>query len=115
MYIEFHTNGDIARKGFHAKIVESMYTYQRFQFLGSLNQQENISIVIIHQLPNTYIVDMCRFWLNKSAGTLTSPHYGQYQYYGHNLNCTWMIDVQDGFYINIEITSFRVKSFKKWL
>ena len=38
MYIEFHTNGDIARKGFHAKIVESMYTYQRFQFLGSLNQ-----------------------------------------------------------------------------
>ena len=52
---------------------------------------------------------MCQFWLNESAGTLTSPHFdGQGQVYGHNLNCTWMIDVQDGFYINLEITYFKV-------
>ena len=25
MYIEFHTNGNIGGKGFHAKILESMY------------------------------------------------------------------------------------------
>ena len=25
MYMEFHTNSNIGRKGFHAKILESMY------------------------------------------------------------------------------------------
>ena len=61
------------------------------------------------------LVDICQFWLNETAGTLTSPHFdGNHgvgnQVYGHNLNCTWMINIHDGFYINFEITYFKVKS-----
>ena len=62
---------------------------------------------------------MCQFWLNggslESAGNLTSPYFdGSKTIYGHNLNCTWMINVQDGFYINLEIWgNFWVKCFKK--
>ena len=56
---------------------------------------------------------MCQFWLNESAGTLTSPYFdGLNQAYGHNLNCTWNLLQKDGFYINLEITYFRVKSQK---
>ena len=76
---------------------------------------------------------MCQFWLNESAGTLTSPHFFhdyanpwsshtsfrefkslEAPFYGHNLNCTWMIDVKDGFYINLEITYFAVKLKKTY-
>ena len=49
---------------------------------------------------------MCQYWFNESAGTLTSPYFGGN--YGHNLNCTWMITIQVGFYINFEIDYFRV-------
>ena len=56
---------------------------------------------------------MCQFWLNESAGTLTSPYFDMYHTYAHNLNCTWMINVKDGFYINLEITSLVVNSLKK--
>ena len=64
---------------------------------------------------------MCQYWFNKSAGTLTSPHFfhdyahpDKAPVYGHNLNCTWMIDVKDGFYINLEITYFAVKLKKTY-
>ena len=60
---------------------------------------------------------MCQFWLNtgslENAGKLTSPYYPAI--YSHNLNCTWMIIGQEGFYINLEIDFFKVykKKFKK--
>ena len=51
---------------------------------------------------------MCQYWLNDSAGRLTNPYFGDklYQsqaYYGHNINCTWIINFRKGFYINFEI------------
>ena len=57
---------------------------------------------------------MCQFWLNtgslESGGNLTSP-YPFPAVYSHNLNCTWMLNVKEGFYINLEITDdFWVKS-----
>ena len=30
--------------------------------------------------------------------------------YGNNINCTWVINVQDGFYINLELKFFMVRS-----
>ena len=53
-----------------------------------------------------YIVDMCQYWLNTSAGYLTTP----YVYYSNNLDCTWMINGQEGFYINLEIDYFMLNS-----
>ena len=59
---------------------------------------------------------MCQYWLNtgslENAGKLTSPFYPTY--YSNNLNCTWMIYPQEGFYINLEITDFWVKNSEKF-
>ena len=54
---------------------------------------------------------MCQFWLNTTDGRLTSPYYPAR--YSNNLNCTWMIYAQEGFYINLEITYFWVNKFQK--
>ena len=53
---------------------------------------------------------MCQYWLNTSAGYLTTPYFPDYGYYSNNLNCTWIINGQEGFYINLEITHFFVYS-----
>ena len=55
--------------------------------------------------------DECQFWLNETAGELTSPHfdYITFQNYKHNLNCTWILKAEDGFYINLEIYYFQVR------
>ena len=56
-----------------------------------------------------HIDDHCQFWLDKTAGVLTSPHFdGLEQYYGHNLNCIWTLNAKEGFYINLEIDFFKV-------
>ena len=53
--------------------------------------------------------DHCQFWLDETARVLTSPHFdGINQRYGHNLNCTWTLNAEDGFYINLEIDYDRV-------
>ena len=58
---------------------------------------------------------MCQFWLNENAGTLSSPHFnGMNGVYSHNLNCTWLINVQEGFYINLELNMIWVKSYKNF-
>ena len=57
------------------------------------------------------IDDECQFWLNETAGVLTSPHFnGNQQHYGHNLNCTWTLTVKEEFYINLEIDYFKVNT-----
>ena len=57
------------------------------------------------------IADECQFWLNVTAGTLTSPYFDSYeQRYGHNLNCTWTLKSAKGFYNYLEIDYFEVKN-----
>ena len=54
---------------------------------------------------------MCQYWLSET--TVTSPYFNDDDgSYAHNLNCTWMINAQVGFYIHLKITFFRVNSSK---
>ena len=53
--------------------------------------------------------------MNKTDGTLTSPNFGvndlgYYQYYDHNLNCTWILNTDQGYYITLEIEDFWVNN-----
>ena len=62
-----------------------------------------------------FIDDHCQYWLNKADGTLTSPNFGHDplgnpdRYYDHNLNCTWILNADQGFYITLEIEYIEVK------
>lgn len=55
-----------------------------------------------------HIDDQCQFWLDETAGVLTSPYFGGNQMYEHNLNCIWTLHAKEGFYINLEIDYFKV-------
>ena len=66
-----------------------------------------------------HVDDHCQFWIDETAGVLTSPYFagGPYGYgffdgvnqlYGHNLNCIWTLNAKEGFYINLEIDYFKV-------
>ena len=56
-----------------------------------------------------HLDDQCQFWLDETAGVLTSPYFdGFNQRYGHNLNCIWTLNAEEGFYINLEIDYFKV-------
>ena len=58
--------------------------------------------------------------MHKEDGTLTSPNFGVKDYeqlnsvadyyprYDHNLNCTWILNADQGYYITLEIEYFRV-------
>ena len=51
--------------------------------------------------------------MNKADGTLTSPNFGKndlgdYPDYDHNLNCTWILNADQGYYITLEIEIFWV-------
>ena len=53
--------------------------------------------------------------MNKADGTLTSPNFGvndlgNFQYYDINLNCTWIIDADQEYHINLEIDYFQVNN-----
>ena len=59
--------------------------------------------------------DACQFWLKESTKVLTSPYFsnsliGTGQYYHHNLNCTWTLKAEEGFYVNIEIDYLKVRA-----
>ena len=59
------------------------------------------------------IDDQCQYWLNKTGGTLTSPNFGKnaignQHYYDINLNCTWIINAEHGFYITLDIEVLKV-------
>ena len=62
-----------------------------------------------------FIDDYCQYWLNKADGTLTSPNFGvndlgEYKNYDHNLNCTWILNTDHGYYITLEIEFFDVNN-----
>ena len=66
------------------------------------------------------IDDHCQYWLNKTDGILTSPnlgvltHFGYYTgNYDHNLNCTWILNADQGYYITLEIDYFEVNNNDK--
>ena len=61
------------------------------------------------------IVTECQYWLDESNGLLTSPYFDfdlPVQYYYNNLNCTWILKAEQGFYVNFEIDAhhFKVKT-----
>ena len=64
-----------------------------------------------------FVDDYCQYWLNKTAGTLTSPNFGinnvgGRREYNDNLNCTWTLTTNHGFYITLEIDYFWVNNNK---
>ena len=56
------------------------------------------------------IDDHCQYWLNNADGTLTSPNFGvndlggnqYYRSYDNNLNCTWILHADEGYYITLD-------------
>ena len=62
--------------------------------------------------------------MDETDGTLTSPHFGtkiyhdhehqgikpMHHFYDHNLNCKWILNADQGFYITFEIDKFRVNN-----
>ena len=55
--------------------------------------------------------------MNKADGKLTSPNFGindrgKYQSCDHNLNCTWILNADQGYYITLEIKYFDVNLFQ---
>ena len=71
---------------------------------------------IFSQCINFYFIDdHCQYWMNKEGGTLRSPNFGKnaigyYHNYDHNLNCTWILNADQGFYITLEFDYFRVNN-----
>ena len=109
MFVVFKTNHEIISKGFHALIMKSKYFDQ--------NKQLEITYVLSQCINFDFIDDHCQYWLNKADGTLTSPNFGlngvgwyqnDHQIYYHNLNCTWILDADQGYYVTLEIEYFRV-------
>ena len=67
----------------------------------------------MHYFNFYFIDDQCQYWLNKTGGTLTSPNFGKNaigneHYYDINLNCTWIINADHGFYITLDIEVIEV-------
>ena len=87
--------------------MESKYFHQ--------NKWLEITNVLSQYIDFYFIDDHCQYWLNKADGTLTSPNfgvndYGSYQYYDHNLNCIWILNADQGYYITLEIVDFMVNN-----
>ena len=51
-----------------------------------------------------FIDDNCQYWLNKANGTLGI----MYSYYDFNMNCSWILNSDQGYYITLEIEYFSV-------
>ena len=64
-----------------------------------------------HLIFSTSLDDKCQFWLKENSRILISPYFdGVNQRYYLNLNYTWMLKTEQGFYINFEIEGFWVKN-----
>ena len=53
--------------------------------------------------------------MNQADGRLTSPNFGvndlgNYHFYDHNSNCTWILNADEGYYITLEIDYFDVNT-----
>ena len=105
MVLVFKTNHEIIAKGFHALIMESKHYAHKLS--GIRNCILHLSLLFY------FIDDHCQYWLNEADGTLTSPNFGvndlgYYQNYDHDLNCTWILNAAQGYYITLEIEFFMV-------
>ena len=66
-----------------------------------------------YKLYHFYLIDdHCQYWLNKADGILRSPNFGANDkldyYYDCNLNCTWILDTDQEYYITLELDYFMV-------
>ena len=80
---------------------------------GDLISNKEIIYFVAQCLNFYFIDDHCQYWLNKTDGTLTSPNFGvndlgNYHFYDHNSNCTWILNADEGHYITLEIEHFGV-------
>ena len=63
-----------------------------------------------------FLDDKCQYWLHwihDSEAVLTTPYFdGRGQTYYNNLNCTWILKAEEGFFVNFEVRSdeFQVKN-----
>ena len=111
MVLVFKTNHEIIAKGFHALIMESKH-YAHNKLSGIRNCILHLSLLFY------FIDDHCQYWLNEADGTLTSPNFGvndlgYYHNYDHDLNCTWILNAAQGYYITLEIEFFVVNCNSK--
>ena len=107
MVLLFKTNHEVIAKGFHALIMESKHYAHKLS--GIRNCILHLSLLFY------FIDDHCQYWLNEADGTLTSPNFGvndlgYYQEYDNNLNCTWILNANQGYYITLEIEYFDVNN-----
>ena len=107
MVLVFKTNHEIIAKGFHALIMESKH--YALKLSGIRNCILHLSLLFY------FIDDHCQYWLNEADGTLTSPNFGvndlgYYHNYDHDLNCTWILNAAQGYYITLEIEYFTVNN-----
>ena len=105
----FKTNHDIIGKGFLALIMKSKF-YDQDKLSEIRNCIFPLSMIFY------FIDDHCQYWLNKVDGTLTSPNFGVNdlgwnQDYDNNLNCTWILNADQGYYITLEIEYFEVNVY----
>ena len=105
MFVVFQTNEEIVHKGFHALIIESKYFYQQ-----SYPNLEITYQLRLHKFQ--FQDDHCQYWFNKADGVLRSPNFGANDkldyYYDCNLNCTWILDTDQEYYITLELDYFMV-------
>ena len=100
MVLVFKTNHEVIAKGFHALIMESKHYAHKLS--GIRNCILHLSLLFY------FIDDHCQYWLNKVDGILTSPNYPKY--YDLNLNCTLILNADQGLYITLEIEYFDVNN-----
>ena len=109
MFVVFKTNHEIVAKGFHALILESKYCDH--------NKLSEIGYFLSQSIDLYFIDDHCQHWLNKADGTVTSPNFDvnvdswhDHNWPDHNLNCTWILNADEGYYITLEIEYFEVNN-----
>ena len=68
-----------------------------------------------HYINFNFIEERCQYWFNKTDGRLTSPNFGDNelgypQWYDYNINCTWILNADQGFYITLYIEHLSVNN-----
>ena len=103
IFVVLNTNETITRqRSFNVKILESMFFSNYYVNYKTI--WRNAKILIFQ-----FLAEKCQYWLNETAGTLTSPNFDSgIKKYDHNLECLWIISADLGSYITLEIHNFYV-------
>ena len=77
------------------------------------HQKKEITYFLSQNINFNFIEERCQYWFNKTDGRITSPNFGDNdlgypQWYDYNINCTWILNADQGFYITLEIVYFGV-------